>query len=226
MAACRLLTLSLSLSASGTFSQTNCLYGIISLNAAGKWREREEGEEEKQDECSLYFQRGEIRCDVRVRKGQLDSACVIKGPSPVWRGREGRKGRRGLQSEGRNGNDSEQRTPGNGASRLGGQSAGKSRPFGASDPEWCSTNRSLPGPPFTPLLVSHMNIQSRPTDRQSVPHSLYPIFNFGAQISSIRGRRQSGPNPITFFAFFPSPRAQNDRESSFSLSILPRICHF
>ena len=82
---------SLSLSASGTFSQTNCLYGIISLNAAGKWRKREEGEEERQDECSLYFQRGEIRCDVRVRMGQLDSACVIKGPSPVWRGREGGK---------------------------------------------------------------------------------------------------------------------------------------
>ena len=127
-------------------------------------RGKEGGEEERMSARSLYFQKGEIRCDVRVR--QLDSACVIKGPSPVWRGREGRKGRRGLQSEGRNGNDSEQRTPGNGASRLGGQSAGKSRPFGASVLEWCSTNRSLPGPPFTPLLVSHMNIQSRPTDRQ------------------------------------------------------------
>ena len=90
----------------------------------------------------------------------------------MWRGRDGRKGRRGwYQREGLGEMEmmAVQRTPGNGASRLGGQSAGKSRPFGASDLEWCSTNRGPPGPPFTPLLVSHMNIQSRPTDRQSAP---------------------------------------------------------
>ena len=28
----------------------------------------------REDECSLYFQRGEIRCDMRVRKGRSAAA--------------------------------------------------------------------------------------------------------------------------------------------------------
>ena len=83
------LLLALSLSANGTFSQTNCLYGIISLNTA---------ERERKDECSTS-RKGKF--GVRVRR-QLDSACVIKGPYPEkGKGeregeREGREGVRGL----------------------------------------------------------------------------------------------------------------------------------
>ena len=120
------------------------------------------------------------------------------------------------------------RASGNGTSRLGGQSAGKSRPFAPPiDREWYAAGEPESARPSLFTIFSHeYSIEAdRQTVRSARTRSL-PTFNLGAQIFSVRGRRQSGPNPITFFAFFPSSRAQNDRESLLSLSILPRICHF
>ena len=142
---------------------------------------------------------------------------------------------------GRNGNDGETAPPALARQEMervdwGGQSAGKSRPFAprlrSRLQSGARQSKVYACPSFTFYNFSHMNIGSGEADRQT--ESLFrthsPNIRFRrTQIFSVRGRRQSGPNPITFFSFFPSFRAQNDRESSFFLvfpPVLLGICHF
>ena len=136
----------------------------------------------------------------------------------MWRGREGRKGRRGLQSEGRNGNDSEQRTPGNGASRLGGQSAGKSRPFGASESPRTATH------PFTRFSHEYSIEADRQTSpfrirspQYSISEHKYPRFVVAANQGLIR--------LLSLLSSRPLERKMTEKVR-FSSPFSPRICHF
>ena len=134
----------------GTFSQTNCLYGIISLNAAERERERER---EREDEHSplpplLLDRVSLVQCEEEAAAAGLLCSRhkrAISGKGVVGRREEG----------GRNGNDG-QTAAGNGKSRLGGQSGGKSRPFSPLLPS-CSRKVRLRF-----LKRSHVNNESRP----------------------------------------------------------------